>query len=85
MAPSPPGAAERGRVAFVAGRKLGGAVVRNRAKRVLREAVRRAGGPWQGFDIVIVARKSAATARPADLDRALGESLRRAGLRGAAT
>ena len=29
------------RVAFVAGKRLGGAVVRNRAKRLMREALRR--------------------------------------------
>lgn len=70
-----------GRVVFVAGKKLGGAVMRNRCKRVLREAVRRANGPWDGYDVAVVARVRAATASPADLDTALREGLRKAGVR----
>lgn len=69
-----------GRVLFVAGKKLGGAVVRNRCKRVLREAARRAGAPWAGFDVAIVARITAATASPATLDAALCDGLRKAGV-----
>jgi ribonuclease P protein component len=69
-----------GRVVFVAGKKLGGAVMRNRCKRVLRAATRRCGGPWTGFDVAIVARKNAATASPADLDASLVAALRKAGV-----
>jgi ribonuclease P protein component len=69
-----------GRVVFVAGKKLGGAVMRNRCKRVLRDAVRRAGGPWSGFDVAVVARKDAATAAPARLDLSLAAALRKAGV-----
>jgi len=64
-----------GRVVFVAGKKLGGAVTRNRCKRVLRETVLRCGGPWDGFDVAIVARASTATASPAALDAALRNAL----------
>jgi ribonuclease P protein component len=64
-----------GRVIFVAGKKLGGAVVRNRCKRVLRDAVRRCDGPWDGFDVAIVARSATAAASPADLDAALLSAL----------
>ena len=42
------------RVGLVAGRRIGSAVVRNRAKRRLREAVRMAGLP-QGYDFVVIA------------------------------
>ena len=49
-----PGPAGPPRVGFVVGRKVGGAVQRNRAKRRLREAVRKV--PLeQGTDYVIVA------------------------------
>jgi ribonuclease P protein component len=69
-----------GRVAFIAGKKLGGAVLRNRCRRVLRETVRRADGPWAGFDLALIARPGTATATPAALDAALGSILSRAGL-----
>lgn len=47
------------RVAFVAGKRLGNAVTRNRAKRLLREAYRRNQDKISsGYDIVIVARSS---------------------------
>lgn len=50
------------RVAVVASRKVGKAVARNRAKRVLREAARHVA--WRpGVDVVLVARQSCATAR----------------------
>lgn len=45
-----------GRVAFVAGKKLGNAVFRNRCKRVMRVMVKDAGGPWPGCEIVFIAR-----------------------------
>jgi ribonuclease P protein component len=63
-----------GRVLFVAGKRLGSAVQRNRCKRVLREAVRRTGGPWPGLDVALVAKAGTAVASPDDLD----DSIRRA-------
>lgn len=66
-----------GRVVFVAGRKLGNAVARNRAKRVLREALRRAGGPWPATDMALIARPGTGAAAPRELDEAL-EKARRA-------
>ena len=45
------------RAAFVCGRKVGGAVERNRARRILREAWRSlAGTVRSGHDVVFVAR-----------------------------
>jgi ribonuclease P protein component len=70
-----------GRVAFIAGKKLGGAVVRNRARRVMREVARRVGSPWPGYDVALIARPGTATASPSELDAALGGILARAGLR----
>jgi ribonuclease P protein component len=61
------------RVAVVASRRVGDAVRRNRAKRLLREAARHVA--WQnGLDLVLVARASCAAAQfddvVADLDEA---------------
>lgn len=53
----------RYRVGFVTSRRLGSAVVRNRVRRRLREIVRRHQNHLrEGFWIVLVARKDAATA-----------------------
>jgi ribonuclease P protein component len=72
-----------GRVVFVAGRKMGNAVVRNRCKRVMREACRRADGPWPGRDIAFVARVGIATASPQEIDEATRGLLSRLGGGGA--
>jgi len=73
---------EPGRVVFVAGKKNGGAVHRNRCKRVLREACRRAGGPWAGLQVALIARRSVAFAAPARIDRDLAAALRELGIQG---
>ena len=64
------------RAAFVCGRRVGGAVVRNRGRRLLREAWRRVETRAQGsFDVVFVARPEIHAAKTpdveADMDRAL--------------
>jgi ribonuclease P protein component len=78
---SPDGRDPCGRLIFVAGRKMGNAVVRNRCKRVLREAARRAGAPWPGRDVALMARTGLATASPAEIDAALEPLLAQLGVR----
>ena len=80
VAGTPEGRSREGRLAFVAGRKIGGAVTRNRAKRVLREAARRLGAPWRGWDVVMVANSRTPVAAPAEIDGGLADALSRAGV-----
>lgn len=69
-----------GRVAFIAGKKLGNAVWRNRAKRRMREACREVGGPFSGYDVAFVARKSTTEAVYADMVSHLKSRVEQAGL-----
>ena len=81
VAPTPEGRGPQGRVAFIAGKRLGGAVLRNRCKRVMRAAVRRTAGPWAGQDVLLIARPKTASASTEALDSALISVLARAGVR----
>ena len=65
------------RFGFVAGKVVGGAVVRNKIKRRLREAARMT-ATAAGFDIVIGARKPSATASYRELCEALYALVKRA-------
>jgi len=46
-----------GRVAFIAGKRMGSAPLRNYAKRRMREAAQRSRAPWSGFDVIFVAKE----------------------------
>jgi ribonuclease P protein component len=70
---------EATRFGFVVGKAVGGAVVRNRVKRRLREVVRGL-AIRPGFDLVIGARKPAADARLSALEESLLRLFERAGL-----
>lgn len=56
--------ASKGRVAFVAAKRLGNAVYRNRCKRVLREAARACNMPRAGADVILFATRATHDARP---------------------
>ena len=72
-----PNGLECNRYGFVAGKRLGKAVVRNRVKRLLRE-VTRATAAKTGWDVVFIARSKAATANYYELEASVTGLLRRA-------
>lgn len=68
-----------GSAAFVAGRRIGGAVLRNRARRILRAAWREVEDKVEdGYDVVVVARAAIVGARSRDLVAEVEELLSRA-------
>ena len=68
-----------GSAAFVAGRRIGGAVLRSRARRILRAAWREVEDKVEdGYDVVVVARAAIVGARSQDLVAEVEELLSRA-------
>jgi ribonuclease P protein component len=70
----------RGRVAFIAGTRLGNAVVRNRSKRVMREAARAVGLPAEGCDVLLMATPRTRDAGADVLVAELARLLKKAGI-----
>lgn len=67
-----------GRAAFVAGKKLGNAVWRNSAKRRMRALCRELGGPWEGWDVIFLAKSSLTRVSYSKVLTACREALKRA-------
>lgn len=67
-------------VAFVAAKRLGNAVFRNRCKRVLREAARLCGLPGDGYNVLLFATSRTHDSSPEQVASSLRRLLKRAGL-----
>lgn len=68
------------RIGIVASKRLGGAVVRNRAKRLIREVFRTQAGPERASDLVIIPKPSALQVAPAEVVSDYRSTLRRLAL-----
>jgi ribonuclease P protein component len=72
---------EKTRFGLATGRKLGGAVIRNRLRRRLREALRALAPSFQpGWDVLIIARPALVNATHEELTEAVARLLRRGGV-----
>jgi ribonuclease P protein component len=67
-----------GKVAFVAAKRLGNAVFRNRCKRVLREAARSCDMPVEGTHIILFATHATHDSSPAEVSKAIRKLLNKA-------
>ncbi len=77
--PRADGLSARSRVAVTAGKRLGNAVVRNRIKRRLREAIRLIYPQLaSGYDVIVIARAPIIGVEVAPITAALSEVLKRA-------
>lgn len=68
------------RIGIVASKKLGGAVVRNRAKRLIREVFRTQSGPETASDLVVIPKASALQVEAAEVVSDYRTTLRRLGM-----
>jgi ribonuclease P protein component len=69
-----------GRAAFIAGKKLGNAVWRNRAKRRMRALCKELQGPFAGYDVLFVARRSVNEASFEEMKQKTEHALVKAGI-----
>lgn len=70
-----------GRAAFVAGKKNGNAVWRNRAKRRMRAVCRETDGPYEGYEVVFLAKRNIDNVSFDELKHACNKALHKAGIR----
>ena len=69
------------RIAYLASKKVGNAVRRNRARRLMKESVRLTNLEFPtGYDFIIIARNTITNAKCADVKRSFDSALKRTGV-----
>lgn len=65
------------RVSFLASKKVGNSVHRNRARRLMREAYRQISAVPSGYDLIIIARNTMNGRKCADVKKSIEAAIRR--------
>ena len=65
------------RISFLASKKVGNSVKRNRARRLMRESMRSIGDIKTGYDLIIIARNTINERKCADVKKSLEAALKR--------
>ena len=71
---------EYNRISYLASKKVGNSVRRNRARRLMRESMRHIENVKQGYDIIVIARNTINDRKCADVKKSIEAAMKRVDL-----